>query len=370
MNKRLIVLSITAAVTVMTGCGTTATKPSSQDTNTANSVDLQNRLTERESELEARDNQITELKRMLATQHGGETSSVASMGDLLPPNAKPGECYARVFIEPTYKTESVEVLKKEGYDVVNLVPAKYGYEEKTVLVKEATEILDVVPAVYDWKEEKVLVSPEIRELRKVPAVYGSKSEKVLVKAAHSIWKKGAGPISKVDESTGEIMCLVEVPAQYSTVTKRTLVTPATTKEVVVQPAQYKTVKTRIVKTPAKTVTKSIPAEYGTVKVKKLVTPASSSKTPVAPVYGTLTKRTKVTEGRIEWAPILCKTNMTGDIVAQLQSKLNTLGYNAGPVDSVYGWQTTQAVKKYQKAKNLAVGGLTIEVIKSLGITYL
>ena len=385
MKKKLLVLSIAAAVTTMTGCGSTATKANdvsastqstqTQAVNSANSVDLQNRLTQRESELQARERQITDLKRMLAERQStssaltGDNISSSAMGDLLPPNAKPGECYARVFIEPTYKTESIEVLKKEGYDVISIVPAKYATEEKTVLVKEKTEVLEVVPAVYGWKEEQVLVSPEIKELRKVPAVYGSTSEKVLVKAAHSIWKKGTGPITKVDESTGEIMCLVEVPAQYSTVTKRTLVTAATTKEVVVQPAQYKTVKTRVVTTPAKTVTKTIPAEYGQVKVKKLITAASSKKTPVAPVYGTVTKRSKVSEGRIEWAPILCKTNMTGEIVGQLQSKLNALGYNAGPVDNIYGWQTTQAVKAYQKDKGLAVGALTIEVIDALGIKH-
>jgi hypothetical protein len=51
-----------------------------------------------------------------------------------------------------------------------------------------------------------------------------------------VWKKGRGPIEKIDAATGEIMCLVEVPATY-----KVMDTPPTTREVTV-PAEYKTVK--------------------------------------------------------------------------------------------------------------------------------
>jgi len=68
-------------------------------------------------------------------------------------------------------------------------------------------------------------------------------EQVLIKEAHTVWKKGRGLIEKVDDTTGEIMCLVEVPAQYKTVRKRVLVNPATVKEVTI-PAEYKTVKVK------------------------------------------------------------------------------------------------------------------------------
>ena len=42
---------------------------------------------------------------------------------------------------------------------------------------------------------------------------------MLSKEAHAVWKKGRGPVEKLDNTTGEIMCLVEVPASYKTVTK-------------------------------------------------------------------------------------------------------------------------------------------------------
>ena len=290
--------------------------------------------------------------------------------DLLPPNAKPGQCFSRVYTPPTYTTKSENILKSEGYDVVKVIPAVYGTEEKQVLTKEATEILEVIPAIYGWKEEKVLVSPEITELKRVPAEYEFVTEKVLVKPAHSIWKKGTGPITKVDQSTGEIMCLVEIPAVYKDVKKRVLKTPETTRKVVVKDAVYKTVKTRIVKQPAKTLAKAIPAVYDTVTVKKLVKDASTNTVKVDPVYDTIEKRIKVKDGYLEWAPILCETNVTGDIIRQLQQSLNEKAYKAGVVDGVYGWKTSNAVRKYQKDNSLIGDGqLTVELVDSLNIKY-
>lgn len=44
-------------------------------------------------------------------------------------------------------------------------------------------------------------------------------------------------------------------------------------------------------------------------------------------------------------------------VKQLQKDLNYLGYSAGQVDGIYGWQTTQAVKNFQRNNGLAVDGI-------------
>jgi inosine/xanthosine triphosphate pyrophosphatase family protein len=46
-------------------------------------------------------------------------------GELLPPNAKPGECYARVFVPPTYKTETAQVITREASERVEIIPARY-----------------------------------------------------------------------------------------------------------------------------------------------------------------------------------------------------------------------------------------------------
>lgn len=75
-----------------------------------------------------------------------------------------------------------------------------------------------------------------------------------------VWKKGRGPVEKVDHSTGEIMCLVEVPASYKTVKKTVMVNPPGTRTIDI-PAEYKTVKKRVMVEPPQERTISIPAEY-------------------------------------------------------------------------------------------------------------
>lgn len=292
--------------------------------------------------------------------------AVAQDAPLLPPNAKPGECYSRVFTPPVYDTETVRVLAQEASSRVEVVPARYETVEERVVVKEATSRLEIVPATYETVEERVLVEPERIELVKIPAQTGWEEERVLVKAAHTTWKKGNGPIEKVDGSTGEIMCLVEVPAEYKTVRKQVTTAPARTEERVI-PAVYKTVKRRVQATPPTTRTIEIPAEYGTVKVTKLVEPARTDTIEIPAEYQTVSQRKLVREGSLEWRSILCETNMSPGVVAELQRALSSAGFEAGSADGNYGRQTANAVEAYQRSKGLATGQLTIETLRALGI---
>ncbi len=331
--------------------------------------------------LEKKDQEIATLKssldqagRDLQMARTAQASSAASKPDmnalasnqLLPPGAKPGQCYARAFVPPTYKTETLTVLKSEASEDLEIVPATYQWVEERVLVKEASERIEVVPATYGWSEERVMVKPASTRMEAVPPVYKTVTEKVLDKPAHTIWKKGTGPITKVDEATGEIMCLVEVPATYKTISKRMLVTPATTRSVEI-PAEYKNVRKQVMKTPPSTRTVSIPAEYKTVKVRKQVSETGVKHIPVPARYDTVTKRTMVTEGHVEWKPVLCRTNMSPAVIMDIQRALDKAGYNPGYIDGILGKQTMTAVKSYQQAKKLPQGGLTMETLSSLGL---
>lgn len=299
------------------------------------------------------------------------TDSSAMSGNavsLLPPKASPGECYARVFVPPTYRTETEQVLVKEQSERLEIIPAKYGWREDKVLIKEASERIEVEPAQYKWVEERVLVKAASTNLVEVPAKYGSKQERILVKEEHTVWKKGRGLIEKVDNTTGEIMCLVTVPATYRTVNKRTLISAPTTREVEI-PAEYKTVKKRVmVKAPTRR-TVTIPAEYKTMKVRTLVTPANKRLIPIPASYQAVTKTIKTSEGEMAWRRTLCETNVNVDMIRRIQAALSDAGMNPGPIDGVIGPQTNQAINTFQKKNNLAVGGLTYETIKRLKVNF-
>lgn len=285
---------------------------------------------------------------------------------LLPPNPKVGECYARVFVEPTYRTVEETVLKNEASERVEIIPAVYDYVEEQVLVKEASEKLEIIPAKYEWKTESVLVKDASYEMVDVPAEYEWKEERILVKPAHTVWKKGRGLIEKIDNNTGEIMCLVEIPAQYETVRKQVLKTPATSRRVEI-PAQYEEIKKKVLVEPATVEKVVIPAEYETVRVRKMVTPPQERRIDIPAEYTTIERTEKVAEGKLEWRRVLCETNMGEDVIERLQTALRDNGYDPIFIDGVVGWRTMKALKAYQEDKGLAVGEITYETLESLGI---
>jgi hypothetical protein len=287
-------------------------------------------------------------------------------GELLPPNAKAGECYARIFVPPTYTTVTEQAMKREESERVQIIPAKTQTGTERVLVSEASSKLEVVPATYGWVEETMLVSPASKKLVEVPATYKTVTERVMDKPAHTIWKKGKGPIQAADNATGEIMCLVDVPATYKSITKTVLVTPASTREVAI-PAEYTTIKKRVMKTPPSTREIKIPAEYKTVQVTKVVTPAQEQRFTMPAQYQTVQKTVQVSEGRMEWQTVLCETNATPHAVMAIQRALQNAGYRPGNIDGVVGQSTMNAVRSFQKAKGLPVGQLTMETITALGV---
>lgn len=435
------------------------------------------------------------------------------------PNAKPGECYAKIITPTQYKTQTEQVVTKQASETIEIIPAKYRLVEERVIVREASTQVVPVPAEYEvieekvetvaaskewfsvagkgkkrnkipvspvllesitnsgvdlakavpgicYKEhyvaakyrediEKVLVNEESEEIEAIeaqyeeveervlvkeastkvtdiPAVFETVEEKVMIEPAKSVWKKGAGLVQRLDNTTGEIMCLVEIPAKYEVVSTKVLKTPATTKVVEV-PAEYKTVtirkmvkaaqdkhinipaefaevkkqvkvedarfgwfagdeavppnatstgqeicyidksaefeivEKRVIKTPASFKTVEVPPEFDTVRVEKLVSAAQEKRIKVPAVTETISKQIKVADSRLEWRRVLCETNMSKDIVTNIQKALTTEGFDVGPADGVIGGATLRAIETYQMKKGLDRGGITYETLDALKV---
>lgn len=334
--------------------------------------DLQSQLMQKDQEIKTLESS-NQSKDLLLEQYRAELDDPSVQANKptaedmrLPPEAKPGECYARVFIPPTYRTSTEKVLMRGAAERLEVIPAKYEWVEKKVLVTEASERLEVAPAEYQWVEEKYLVKEASTRMEQIPAKYDIEAETILVKPAYSVWKKGRGPIEKVDNATGEIMCLVEIPASYKTVEKKVMVSTPGTRKVTI-PAEYETVKKKVMVKPPSTRKVAIPAVYKTVKVRNLVAEPQERRIPIPAEYQTVAKTEKIAEGHMEWRRILCETNVSTDVITKVQMALQRTGYNPGPIDGMLGWQTNGALKSYQQKKGLAVGELTYETIESLGV---
>ena len=309
-------------------------------------------------------------------------------------------------------------------------PAKYEETTKEVLVKEESEEIKIAPAQFEETEETVVVVQASQKKVYRPAEYETIEERIEVEPAKAVWKKGEGPIQKIDYSTGEIMCLVQVPAVYKTVTKKVLkaasaidlvqvpeetravkvnklVSDATIDKVKI-PAEYKTVKVTnkvadasftwtagsasnggtytgnqiclkeipakfeklkklVVDSPATVEENKVPPVAKLIKVKNVAEPAKEIRQLVQAEYSAVEKRVKVAPERLEWRPILCRTNMGPDINKRIQQALKDNGVYNGPIDGAVGKGTMSAIEKYQKDNGMATGGITIDVLEKLGV---
>jgi hypothetical protein len=196
-----------------------------------------------------------------------------SAGDMaLPANAQPGKCYARAFADPTYRTETEQVLGRQASERIELIPAQTEMVEQQVLIRAAYQREEVIPAQFDAITEQILVKP-----------------------ASTRWKKGHGLVEKVNNFTGEIMCLEEVPAEYKTVTRQ------------------------MVTAPARTTLVQVPAEYKTVMVYKIMVPATENRISIPAEYQTVSKTVLASEGKMVWQEVLCETNTPGFVPAKPES---------------------------------------------------
>ena len=326
-------------------------------------------------------------------------------------NAKPGECYVLIIKDPVYRIESLKKLVKEAgerieivppvykavkvhvtsEEIQEVVPAVYETVKERVMVKPAATRLENVPAVFEDVEERVMVKPASKKATEVPAVNEDVTERKLVREAYTTWKPGTQTsIQKIDEKSGEIFCLVEVPAEYQTVTTRVLKTPAT---IVYEDilAEYQTVKKTVLKTPETTRSVPVPAEYADREVTKLVKPsttvskvvpvdyerevmtqvqpASEKRVPVPAEYETVEQKVQVSPAAEYCTQILCDVNATPDKMSEIQKALQAAGFYTGPIDGVMGPNTMTAVTAYQQSKDLRADGyISVETVKALGIS--
>jgi Putative peptidoglycan binding domain len=294
-----------------------------------------------------------------------------------PPSAKAGECYVNIHNKPVTESATQQVLKTAASQKVDIIPATYAEGEETILVKPATTRLEVVPATYGTAEEQVLVKPASKRLVPVDAVFEDRSEQVLVSEASTFWKRStvaeaarSGAIEQVAGDDGYVMCLIEKPAVYKTVTNKVMTKGPGTREEEI-PAEYTTVTKTVLKTPATTREVEVPAEYAKVKTTKLVTPASEKVTDIPATYDTVTSTKTVSAGSWEWRQILCATNSTPTKLQEIESALSAAGQNPGTVDGIVDGDTLNAIQAYQGTKGLPVDKgryINIQTVKALGVT--
>jgi len=251
------------------------------------------------------------------------TGTLSAANDNLPPNAEVGKCYARCFVADKFEFKEEMVIDKPVSYKTQIIPATYKTVFDTVITKPASTRTEQIAAVYETVVEDIMVSPATQK-----------------------WVKGvadAGCLS-ANPADCQVLCLQQVPAVYKKVSRKVVKTPAYTQDIPV-PAEFKIVSKQVIDQPSRQEQIEIPATYKKAIHKDLVRKGGYS----------------------EWKEILCADKLTASKIVAIQKALKANGYDPGPLDDVFGAQTKAALVKYQQDKNLPVGNLNMETLKSLGV---
>lgn len=215
----------------------------------------------------------------------------------------------RAEVEPaTFKTVTDRVMvKPESIGYVPLVLPMKTVREEAVL-RDASSRFEVTPATYRTVTEQVEVKPAGKQLVAVGPVFETVTERIKIADSHKMWKRGRAWIGQAldvrplkgfvigadnkatdgnrveipaaaNKSRGsletrvltgdntnlddDILCLVEVPEQFHTISRQVLKSAATTREVLV-PAQYATVTRRVLDREASSREVAIPGQTQSV----------------------------------------------------------------------------------------------------------
>ncbi len=286
------------------------------------------------------------------------------------PDARPGECFARVMIPARYETRTKEVVVDQGEERLGVHDARFASQSRDILIRDAAKRYVVHQPVYKAVQEQVMVRPAYERLVVEPAIYRHVEEQVQVAPARTAWKPGKSlsdwsGVKDTKNQHGEVYCLVEIPAKTKTVTKRILVRPARTHTVTVPPL-YRTITRHVLVDPGGVEEVPMAAKYDRITIQNLVAPASTYRTTIAPRTQQVSYRVEIAPARYDWIPVLCETNATPATVSQLQSKLQQLGYYHDQPNGELDQSTKNAVRSYQQAVDIPHDGfLSLETLLAL-----
>ena len=348
-------------------------------------------------------------------------AAISSYAQDFPENPEPGKCYIKCVIPDVWGSEDVKVLVKDASTKISSTPAvyktvtekklataaskkvvttaaKYKTVTEKLLIKEASTKLIAVSATFKTVSEKVVAVEASTKIITKSAVYKTETERIMISPEKTKWVQSKTPgCLSPNPNDCLVWCLKPVRAQYKTVTKRMLKTPASsstiqipttyktitkkiidkqpyTKEVNIS-AQYKTITKRVLVTPASTKSIDIPETYKTITKRVLVTPASSSTINIPAEYKTIQKKVLVKKGgHTVFKEVVCGTKVSGDKIAaynisDIQNGLISKGYNLGDegANNEFNEATRKAFVQFQRSRGYKVGGFDKTTLRALGI---
>ncbi|SFV68169.1 reverse transcriptase [hydrothermal vent metagenome] len=269
---------------------------------------------------------------------------------LLPSVAVYKKVKDKVAVEPAHTEWKKTTCQNRGCnqsEVVCLieVPVKYKELTKRVVLEPAVEKRVAVTPKYKTLKVEERISPASEQRIAIPARYKRITKQEKVSEEKHFWSDefSKNASTRLRSECNKI-CLTQTPAKYRKVAQQVVVTPASSKKII------------------------IPKKYKTVRVKKIYQKASFKKVVIPAEYVTVITERERTKGYSKWMPMVCESNMTPKIIKKVQQALKSEGFYQGEVDGVWDIESKSSARAYQKSKGLGITSkLSIETMMALGI---
>jgi hypothetical protein len=214
-------------------------------------------------------------------------------------SSDPKDCIVWCLVEVTDEYKTVYKSANMGCDDSGVADSGCK-KEVQVLAKYANQYKKVITAPATTKKD--LIPAEYATVTRTVLKTPAQSKEIEIPAVYETYNK---KVVKIPASTREEI----IPAEYKNIVKRVMMSAARTQEETI-PATYKTITKRVIKTPATTTEKIIPAIYKTV-FKKVLNVAEHIRIEEIPAgYEMVTKRVLRENGNMQWKRIVCPKHQT------------------------------------------------------------
>lgn len=273
-------------------------------------------------------------------------------------NTIPTQCSAELLRPAIFREEPLKVLVYDSSAKFLNIPTEMVWSETKIQVEPARHVEETEPAQYEEFEEIIEVERARSELYATSAQYQKVIREIVTKPAYKHWKEGCLPDTHNS-------CIEEVAATLSKIPT----------EIIQVPAQIhqRYIPTKTLKIKRKKLLKAgtgrggiLPARYETVKVWRVSKPWKIISSLVPAQYQTLTTQRKLRDERIIAMPVACLNSLTSQRISQIQQALLNNGQNlviSGSLDTA----TLLALHAFQAANQLAIGGISLETLRKLGL---
>lgn len=156
--------------------------------------------------------------------------------------------------------------------VKQVTPALNHYAPTDLVVRKGRRVVRHERARYQTVVENVEIEPERVVARHVPAVIETRHERVMTAPARREWRY------QRDARGRDVLCEIDVPAQFTTIARQVEVAPASVQQVTL-PARHRQRTKRVLVAPAREIVSQTPAETHSITVLTPYAPRSERWVP-------------------------------------------------------------------------------------------